>query len=380
MFKEHSAFHVLKSVNNIDYSVSPATDATATTAGSPIGWSHSNALVFGRGNRVYYKSMADTEGVAQQLCKITDSMGSLSLVQCAGENQPSTVALATSNGHMQLWDLTTKRPTIQWKLKGPSAMIFNGTTLTVGDEKGALRHYDTRVTDPAKLKDQATKVTRHQGRITTLAWHRDKFTVASGDQNGLILVWDVRKPRVPLEVGELVQRRRKMQHAGAITALAWCPWYGKYLVSGDSAADKTGTIRIWDIANDHGPESSSRPPERPNKLEFDAQITSLHFSPHINELLSTHGPGKPTEVPSLIRVDPLQSRMANSIVVHQFPLMRHVTTVSVARKNIAGSVLSPNGHRIVLAVPEEAQLKVWDVWGKFKAPKQKSLFESCAIR
>ncbi|KAI1783213.1 WD40 repeat-like protein [Ganoderma leucocontextum] len=376
-FKEHSAFRVLKSLNNIDYSVPSPADATA---GSPIGWSHSNALVFGRGNRVYYKSMADTEGVAQQLCKITDSMGNLVLVQCAGENHPSTVALATSNGHMQLWDLATKRPTLQWRMKGPSAMIFNGTLLTVGDEKGALRHYDTRVNDPAKMKDQATKVTRHQGRITALAWNRDGHTVASGDQNGLIFVWDIRKPRLPLEVGELVQRRRKMQHVGAITALAWCPWYGKYLVSGDSAPDQTGTIRVWDIANDNG--ASSRTPERPTKLELDAQITSLHFSPHINELLSTHGPGKLTEVPSLsnANVDPLQSRMANAIVVHQFPLMRHVRTVSVARKGIAGSVLSPNGHRIVLAVPEEGQLKVWDVWGKFKAPKQQSLFESCAIR
>ena len=149
-------------------------------------------------------------------------------------------------------------------------------------------------------------------------------------------------------------------------------------MSGDSAPDGSGTIRVWDMTNDG--DSLARNPERPNKLELDAQVTSLHFSPHINELLSTHGPGKPTEVPSLISVDPLQSRMANSIVVHQFPLMRHVTTVNVARKNIAGSVLSPNGHRIVLAVPEEAQLKVWDVWGKFKEPKQRSLLERCSIR
>ena len=106
----------------------------------------------------------------------------------------------------------------------------------------------------------------------------------------------------------------------------------------------------------------------------------MHFSPQINELLSTHGAGKITEVPSLSHAPPLKPRIANSIAVHQFPLMRHVRTVSVARKGVAGSVLSPNGHRIVLAVPEEGQLKVWDVWGKFKAPKQKSLFESCAIR
>ena len=99
-------------------------------------------------------------------------------------------------------------------------MVFNAALLTVGDEKGTLRHYDTRANDIAKMRDQSKKVTRHQSPISALAWSREKVYVASGDQSGLILVWDIRKPRVPLEVGIMVQRRRKMQHAGAITVSA----------------------------------------------------------------------------------------------------------------------------------------------------------------
>ena len=216
-FLEHSAFHNVRAVNTIDYSGSSASDATEVPTGPPIGWSHSNALVFGRGNRVYHKTMADTEGVAQQLTKLGDSMGTLRLVECAGKEQPNTIVLATSTGHTQLWDLAAKKVVQQWKMKSPSAMAWNGALLTIGDEKGTLRHYDTRATDPAKMRDQTKKVTRHQGRITALAWARDGYCVASGDQNGLILVWDIRKPRIPLEVGEMVQRRRKMQHVGAIT-------------------------------------------------------------------------------------------------------------------------------------------------------------------
>ena len=56
-------------------------------------------------------------------------------------------------------------------------------------------------------------------------------------------------------------------HARA-QALAWCPWFGKYLVSGDSAPDGSGTIRVWDMTNDG--DSLARNPERPNKLELDA--------------------------------------------------------------------------------------------------------------
>ena len=86
-FKEHSAFHVLKSVNNIDYSVSSTAGATDVTAGSPIGWSHSNALVFSRGNRVYYKTMADTEGVP------SSRNGTMAIGRCVAP----TPAISTRN-------------------------------------------------------------------------------------------------------------------------------------------------------------------------------------------------------------------------------------------------------------------------------------------
>ena len=55
-------------------------------------------------------------------------------------------------------------------------------------------------------------------------------------------------------------------------------------------------------------DSSAKYPERPTKLELDAQVTSLHFSPQINELLSTHGGGRVTEVPSLFNAEPLHAR------------------------------------------------------------------------
>ncbi|KAI0363239.1 WD40 repeat-like protein [Pilatotrama ljubarskyi] len=395
-YAPHSAYHVLRSVNNIDYSVASAGEAADSAPASPVSWSQSNAVVFGRGNRVHYKNMADTEDVAQQLCKLTSSLGNLRLVQCGGKDQPNIVALATSNGWIQLWDLVAKKMVMNWKLKSVTSMCFGDNMLTVGDEKGTLRHYDPRVNDSTKLKEQLKKVTRHQGRILTGAWKEDGKFLATGDQNGLVLVWDARRPRVPLEVGEMVQRRRKMQHVGAVTALAWCPWQNKYLVTGDSTTEGTGTIRVWDVSlvDDNATSTS----EWPTKVELDAQVTSLHFSPHIRELLSTHGPGKTappsttpatpitpiedpfTSIPLPVHIDPFVSKISNSVVVHQFPTMRHVTTVSVAKKNVAGSVLSPNGHRIVFEVPEESQLKVWEVWGKFKAPRAPSLYEACAIR
>ena len=423
IFQSHSAYHFLKAVNSIDYSgaTGPATSnnpitaattpgtTTATTAvatapepwtgAPPIAWAHSNALVFGRGVRVFYKNMADTEGVAAQLCKLADGSGGLRHVAAAGDDTPQLIALATHGGHLQLWDLGAKRTIGQWRLKDPSALVFNRTLLTVGDDRGAVRHYDTRITDMTKMREQVMKATRHQGKISSLAWYRDGNLLASGDEHGQVLVWDIRKPRIPLDnVGEMVQRRRKMQHNGIVSvslvspikgftmayasggqALAWCPWYGKYLVSGDASPDGTGILRVWDIAN---PDSAGPlTAERPTKIELDAPVTSIHFSPHINEVLTTHGAGARTEVPTLNAggAEPLKSRLANSLVVHQFPRMRSIRTKPVAQHALAGSVLSPNGHRVAVAVPEEGQLKVWDVWGKLREGPRQS-FSSCTIR
>ena len=142
--------------------------------------------------------------------------------------------------------------------------------------------------------------------------------------------------------------------------------------SGDSKADLTGTIRIWNI-------NASSIHSTPDKLELDAAVTSIHFSPHCKEILSTHGPGKSTPVPpthnedlEVINRDPIPSKISNSLVVHSLPSLRHVTTLQGASTNIAGSLLSPNGQKLLLAVPGESKLKLWDVWGKPTLKRQPS--------
>jgi cell division cycle protein 20 (cofactor of APC complex) len=70
--------------------------------------------------------------------------------------------------------------------------------------------------------------------------------------------------------------------------------------------------------------------------------------------------------------------MASSVVVHSYPSLRSVPTHPVAEKSVGGSVLSANGMKIVLAIPEENKLKVWDVWGKRKEVKRQPSFLNAA--
>ncbi|KAI0946306.1 hypothetical protein AcV7_010318 [Taiwanofungus camphoratus] len=354
----------------IDFSVA---DADAKSGLWPVSWSVQNLVVFSRGNRVHYKNLSASDDVGQ-LCKLRESHGDLRLIQCGGKEQPNAVALCTTKGLIQVWDLSVKKMTTSWSTKTITSMQWNGPVLTVGGQRGTIRHFDTRIKETSKMKEQTKKVTRHQAKICSLTWNVEGKFLASGDESGLVYVWDARQ-NAPLDVGDLIQRRRKMQHVGAVHALAWCPWQPKLLASGDSAPDGSGTIRTWNIN-----QTSHSKSAHPDRLELDAEITSLHFSPSCKELLSTHGPGKSRPPPERGHLDinipysndPLPSPIANSVVVHSYPSLRRAVTVSAASKNIAGSVLSPNGQRIVLAVPEEMKLKVWDIWGKAKELRRSS--------
>ncbi|KAF9805171.1 hypothetical protein IEO21_09170 [Rhodonia placenta] len=367
----------------LDFTVTDA--ETDVHSAPPVSWSMSNILVFGRGNRVHYRNMAATGDDVRQLCKIRDEHGNLRLVQCASGLMENMVAVCTSTGHIQVWDLVSNKMTAHWSTKGVTAMQWNGQSLTVGGIRGTIRHYDTRIKETAKMKEQSRKTTRHQAVINSLSWNSDGKFLASGDESGTVHVWDSRQ-NAPLDVGDLIQRRRKMQHEGAVHALAWCPWQSGVLASGDSAQDNTGTIRIWNVNSSPHPTSTN-----PTKLELDAQITSLHFSTHCKELLSTHGLGKSTTSPppnvhldSMIFPFPSQprpARFSNSVAVHRFPSLNQVCLVQAAQASVAGSVLSPNGQRIVLAVPGESKLKVWDVWGrKRELRRTSSILSGAGIR
>jgi cell division cycle protein 20 (cofactor of APC complex) len=183
----------------------------------PMSWSAHNIVVFARGNRVHYKSLTTSanEDIGQ-LCRIQDTRGDLRAIECGGVDQPNAVAFGTSKGYVQIWDIATKKMTSSWGAKGVTAMKWNGPVLTVGLEKGTLRHFDTRIKETPKMKEQARKFTRHQCGISSLAWNPEGKLLASGDHSGMIYCWDPRQ-NVPLDVGEMVQRRKKMQHAGIIT-------------------------------------------------------------------------------------------------------------------------------------------------------------------
>ena len=133
-------------------------------------------------------------------------------------------------------------------------------------------------------------------------------------------------------------------------ALAWCPWKPELLATGTMYPD--GKIRIWNV-NDSNFGTS--PPA--HVLSLNTSVTSLLWSPHCKELLSTHGvswlprggasdscPNLPSSAsapgssPSPAgtgagagarRDRPVSAKTAltNALAVHSFPSLRRVVSV-----------------------------------------------------
>lgn len=181
----------------------------------PVSCTSDNVLLFTRGNRVHLKNFSAADDIGQ-LCKLQESYGDLTLLESGSVESPETLALASNKGFIQIWDVKAKKMTSSWSTKGVAAMAWNGPVLTVGGIKGSIRHYDTRITPNRKMKEQARKITRHQTSITQLAWNIEGKLFASADETGTVHVWDPRQ-KVPLDVGELVQRRKKMQHGSLVS-------------------------------------------------------------------------------------------------------------------------------------------------------------------
>ena len=114
-------------------------------------------------------------------------------------------------------------------------------------------------------------------------------------------------------------------------ALAWCPWQSNLLASGGGTNDQT--IHFW----------SSTTGARTASLHTETQVTSLIWSPHSKELLSTHG------FPN------------NTICLWSYPSLQKIYDVPAHDARVLCSALSPDGCTVATGAPDE-NLKFWKIW------------------
>jgi len=171
----------------------------------------------------------------------------------------------------------------------------------------------------------------HSGEVCGLKWRSDGELLASGGNDNVVNVWDGRLGDVGPDARG-VAKWTKRNHTAAVKAIAWSPWEPSLLASGGGTSDTS--VHLWNTTTG----------ARLQSLKTPAQVTSIQFSPHRKEFLTTHG--YPT----------------NSIMVHSYPSMARVAEIRDAHDaRVLFSAISPAGDIVCTGAGDE-NLKFWRIW------------------
>ncbi|KIL59973.1 hypothetical protein M378DRAFT_110564 [Amanita muscaria Koide BX008] len=354
------------------------------TYGYPISWSNRNLIAVACGNDVFYQNL-NTKVVARMCSGQEHLFGRIQAIEWAEEAHDTYLALGTTVGSVQIWeaDASDKAGTIvrSWEEESRmkvTSLSWKRHVVAVGSLGGSISLFDLR--DAAK----AAVVPGHKGQLLSLKWSTDDNYLASGDDLGVVRIWDKRACKTLLEPGA---QSAKMRHRGPVKALAWCSWKPDLLATGSLYPE--GKIRIW---------SASTLCSSPLPLEtitLNTSVFSLHWSLHCKELLSTHGPSFTpsatlrrtlsnanfTPFPSIRDMKPVPSVLTNAIAVHDYPSCMRLLSLPAHTHPVTHSCLGPNGRDLFTVCPMEETIKMWQVWGERpEVDKRDSVFDRCTIR
>ncbi|CAH2296337.1 cell division cycle 20 homolog B, partial [Pelobates cultripes] len=219
----------------------------------------------------------------------------------------SSLAIGTSNGEVQLWDIETQKRlrNMHGHMSVVGALTWNQHILSSGSRLGHIHHHDVR------MAEHHVGTLYHKQSICSLKWSPSEKHLASGSSDGHLNIWlydpGTSKSNTPLQ---------SMQHSTAVKAMNWCPWLSETLGVGGGMTD--GHIRIWDTNTGKNIHSANT----------HSQICSVIWLPESRELVTGHGPHK------------------NQMSVWKYPSLLKVTDLYGHRGRVLHLALSPDQKRI----------------------------------
>jgi len=290
-----------------------------------LDWSRSaNVMAIGLGPTVY--GWNPNTGDASVLAELEEDSGAVITAVKWAQGQ-SCLAVATSQGHVQLWD--AERASLLRVMRGRrdrvGSLSWNEHVLSAGGRDGSIWNHDVRIKHH-KIAD----LRGHSGEVCGLSWRGDGRVLASGGNDNVVNLWDARVTAAP--------QHALTQHQAAVKALAWCPWQNNLLATGGGSADQR--VLFWNATSG----ACAR------QLSTNAQVTSLHWSAEHRELAATLG------------------YPFNSVNVWSYPGLEPRATIEHAHDaRILASTLSSDGQTLVTCSGDES-LKMWNL---FAAPQHK---------
>ncbi|KAI8368766.1 WD40-repeat-containing domain protein [Blakeslea trispora] len=229
------------------------------------------------------------------------------------------LCVGTTSGDSQIWDVESNHKLRS--MRGQKGRIgvsaWDKHVVSTGAGDSSIFSHDVRVKSHV-----IRKLYHHEEEVCGLKWRWDGQLLASGGNDNTVNIWDVRTT---------TPKHTRRKHVGAVKALAWCPWTHNMLATGGGRDDKK--IHFWDSTSGSCLKTISP----------GSQVTSLHWSQHYKEIVSTHG------LPH------------NQITVWDYTSLQKIIDIPAHDSRILHSALSPDGQVLATAAADE-NLKFWRIF------------------
>jgi cell division cycle 20, cofactor of APC complex len=268
-----------------------------------LDWSSGNQVAIGLERNVYVWS-ADSGSVSCLLETPSDAY--VSSVKWSGDG--AYVGVGLSSGETQIWDVEegTKLRSMFGHETRVGVLGWNKHTLSTGARSGLVFNHDVRV-----AQHKVAELVSHTSEVCGLEWRSDGAQLATGGNDNLVTIWDARSLSAP--------KFAKKNHRAAVKALSWCPWQLNLLATGGGSYDRH--IHFWNTTTG----------ARVNSIDTGSQVTSLKFSNHYRELVSSSG------FPD------------NSLSIWSYPTLVRNVEIPAHETRVLHSCLSPDGQMLATA-------------------------------
>ncbi|XP_040434801.1 cell division cycle protein 20 homolog B [Falco naumanni] len=216
-------------------------------------------------------------GALQTIERIYLNSNSKYISSLAWIKEGTCLAIGTSDGEVQLWDIETKKRlrNMFGHLSVVGALSWNHHILSSGSRLGSIHHHDVRV-----AQHHVGTLRHNKKSICSLKWSLTDQLLASGSSDGILNIWPS-DPGMKLQLQPL----KTIPHSSAVKAMNWCPWQSKVLATGGGMKDRI--LRVWDINCEKIIQSAAT----------DSQVCSLLWLPQTSELMTGQGlPGNQMKI------------------------------------------------------------------------------------
>jgi len=265
-------------------------------------------------------------GQASRLCDLGPCGDSVTSVTWAKDGHPTYLAVGTNMGEVQIYDAATGRKlrSMGGHNRRVAALAWHGNFLASGSRDTDILFRDCR------LADSNTACLRgHSQEVCGLSWSPDGQHLASGGNEGTVLVW------VP---GSNSPTQRFTEHEAAVKALAWSPHKRGLLATGGGTADKH--LRVWNTLN--GTCVSS--------VNTCSQVCDLLWSQSTDEIVTAQG------------------YSANEVHIWRSQGLSKVATLSSHMARVLHLATSSDGQTIITGAGDET-IRFWSVFPPCLRPR-----------